>query len=297
MRLRQVVGVLAVVALAGCGTATALLTAGHRGGPPPGTRADALRLARRLIAENVLPPGARGLPQRPIPLGLRQVGGQAIGVKSSVDVYRLFALPVSMRQAAAFLARHAPAGTRSGGTGQSGGPGGITEMDVSYFLNRLAPGISSAGLTDTVVPARRGGSLLRIDAQVIWNPPRSAAEHIDPRDYRAVRIHAELYGHGAQHVTRTFTARGVIGRLARLLNGLPASPGGLYPCPLQLATYQLTFEPKASQPKIVVATQGCSSDTVTVGGARQPALEDFGKLTALAGQITRVRPSLVPPRA
>jgi hypothetical protein len=292
MRLRQISGVLVVVALAGCGTATAVPTPSHRGGPPTGTRAAALRLAGRLIAEDVLPPGRRRLPQRPVPPGLRAAFGQLAGVKSSVDVYRLFALPISMRQAAAFLARHAPAGTHNGGTGQTARPGGITEMDFSYFLNRVTRGISSAALTDTVVPAPHGGSLLRTDAQVTWYPPRSAAEHIDPRDYRAVRIDAEVTVSSPRHLSRTFTARGVIGRLARLLDSLPAYPGGLVPCPLAMVTYQLTFEPVAGQPTIVVDSTGCPGDPVTAGGATQPALEDSYKLTLLADHIMHIRTAL-----
>jgi hypothetical protein len=302
MRVRQMAGAIMVVALAGCGTATALPTAGHRtghrGGPPSGTRAESLRLARKLMARNILPPSARRLPQHPVPPGLRQVALQD-GVKSSVDIYRLFAVPASMRQTAAYIGKHAPAGMKPGGSGSTGGRDGITEMDVSYFLNRSPKGISSAGLSDTIVPAPHGGALLRVDVQVIWYPPRSAAEYLAVKDYRAVQIDAWLSLSG-RHVRRTFTSHAILGKLTRLLNGLPASPGGIFPCPLATVSYQLTFEPAPGHPKAVVNTSGCAFDTISVGGATAPSLADFGQLATLAGKIMHIHPSLRrqgPPRA
>jgi hypothetical protein len=303
MRLRQVAVVLTAFTLAGCGAArpggtgpggkpAALVTVSRRGGPPGTTRAAALRLAGRLIAENVLPPGARRLPQQPVPPLLRQVMGP-IGVTAMVDIYHLFTLPVSMRRAEAFLIRHAPAGMHGGQAGNAGGPNGPWEMAVSYAPDRLPRGISSASLGDTIVPAPHGGSLLRQDAQVVWYPPRSAAEYIAVRDYRAVRVDAWLLN-PYRHVTRSFTSPGVIGRLARLLNSLPASSGGMYSCPIEAATYRLTFEAVSGQPDVVVGADGCAVDTISVGGARQPALADFGKLIALTGKIMRVRDHATP---
>lgn len=297
MRLRQVAGAIMVMALAGCGTATALSAgghrAGHRGGPPSGTRAESLRLARQLMGRNLLPPGARALPQRPVPPGLRHASFGLLFVKSSVDIYRLFAVPASMRQTAAYLGRHAPAGMKSGGTGQASGRNGVTEMDVSYSPNREPRGISSAMLIDTIVPAPHGGALLRVDVQVIWYPPRSAAEYLPVKDYRAVQIDAWLAFNG-RHVRRTFTTRAILGKLTRLLNGLPASPGGVFPCPAEFANYQLTFEPVAGHPKVVVDTSGCPSDTISVAGRTQPALAD-GQLVTLVDKIMNIHPPIAGP--
>lgn len=296
MRVRQVTGVLLVVALAGCGTATALSGAGthggsHPGGPPPGSRAESLRLARQLMARNPLPPGARRLPQHPVPPGLRQVPVES-GVKSSVDIYRLFALPASMRQAKAFIGEHAPAGMKSGGSGQTGGPGGVTEMDVSYSLSKLPRGISSAGLTDSVVPGPHGGSLLRVDAQVIWYPPRSAAEYLVAKDYRAVQIEASVFGGKTRKVRKTFTSQALIGKLTRLLDQLPASPGGVFPCPIVLVSYRLTFEAVSGHANAVVSTSGCASDTISVGGVGQPELDDNHQFATLVGKIMHVHSGL-----
>jgi hypothetical protein len=287
MRVRQVAGVLLVVALAGCGTATALQGKGNRGGTPSGARAEALRLARQLMAKNPLQPGARRLPQRPVPSGLRQMPDY-YGVKSIVDVYRLYALPASMRRVAAFVGAHAPAGMKSGGTGSTADRGVTTEMDVSYFLNRPPRGISSAGLFDSIVPGPHGSALLRVDAEVIWYPPRPAAEHLAAKDYRSVLIDAILAGK-SRPILRTFTSRAIIGKLTRLLNGLPASPGGVVPCPAEFVTYTLTFEPAAGQPKVVVDTSDCLSDTISVGGVSQPPLVNDGRVETLAGKLMHVK--------
>jgi hypothetical protein len=288
MRVRQVAGSIMVMALAGCGTATAPSATGHvavtghwdvieqRGGAPAATRAESLWLAGRLLDRNVLPSGARRLPHRPLPVWLRQVS-HPLGVTSMVDVYRLYTLPVSLPAAAAFLAGHSPAGMTSQGTGSGSVRGAVFEQDVTYVVNKPQRGISSAQLQDTMVSAPHGGSILRTDAQVIWYPLRSAAEYLNVKDYRAVTIDTVLYSRSDQFigkpVTRTFTARGVIARLARFVNRLPASPAGglVFSCREQ-GGGQLTFEPVAGRPKVVVYDTGCGFDTVFVGGARQPAL-------------------------
>lgn len=236
------------------------------------------------------------MPQRPLPAGLRQVTGP-IGVTNMVDVYRLYTLPVSMLAAAAFLAAHSPAGMKAEGTGSGSVRGVATERDFSYGLNKPPRGFSSVELVDTVVPAPHGGSFLRADAQVIWYPPRSAAEYLNPRDYRAVQVDTVLYSRGGNDfngkpVTRTLTARSVIARLARFVNSLPASPGspGGFGC-LPQSDGQLTFEPVAGQPKVVVYATGCGTDTVSVGGARQPALvEDRLQFTRLLAKVVQPRP-------
>ncbi|HWF81410.1 MAG TPA: hypothetical protein VN695_12575 [Streptosporangiaceae bacterium] len=45
----------------------------------------------------------------------------------------------------------------------------------------------------------------------------------------------------------TFRQRAIIDKLTRVLNGLPASPGGVAHCPVMLRVYYLTFEPVKGQ--------------------------------------------------
>jgi len=264
-------------------------TAAHHARPHAGTRAESLRLAIRLLRRMVLPPGTRRLPARPLPHGLRQPGS-IMSATTTIDRYRLFELAISMTRAKDFLAAHPPAGMTVTATGWTGDHNRVTERMVSDTLAKLLPGISAADLTASIVPGSHGRSLLRADVQVIWFPRRSAAERLQAASFRAVRITAWLSGRKVREVKRTFTAKAEIRRLVRLLDGLPASPGGAMHCPAILASYRLTFVPVAARPGAVVSTVGCASDAVTVGGKPQPALADPGQLAGLAGRLLQVRP-------
>jgi len=59
---------------------------------------------------------------------------------------------------------------------------------------------------------------------VTWYPRRSAAEHVDPRRYNAVTVTAPRRYGSAHLVTRTFTARRIITRLARLVSACRPCP-------------------------------------------------------------------------
>jgi hypothetical protein len=71
-------------------------------------------------------------------------------------------------------------------TGQGGRLGRVTMRMISYAPRSLPAGIEQAAVAVTVIPAGGGGSLLRADAEVIWFPPRSAAEYLRPAAFQAV---------------------------------------------------------------------------------------------------------------
>jgi hypothetical protein len=290
---------LAVLAVAvGCASAsatgpapgkavTARTTAASTGGPHWGTRARSLSLARRLLRTIVLPPGARQLPDKPLPARLRHPAS-TLSAKTLIDRYRLFTLPVSMARAETFLARHPPRGMTLTATGSSGDHNRVTERMVIDTPVKLPPGISAVELVDGIVRAGHSRALLRTDVQVIWFPRRSAAEHLRASSFRAVRVKAWLYGHKVRTKARTFTSKTVIRRLVRLVDRLPASPGAVPLCPIILATYRVTFEPVPGRAGAVVRAESCSADSIAVGSAPQPALADPGnpgKVGTLAGQL------------
>ena len=236
----------------------------------------------------MLPRGARRLPGQPVRAGLRQSAGGYMSATSTVDIYRLYALPLAMGSASSFFVRHVPAGMTIYGTGQSGGGGVVTAQIVSDTLVRLPAGISAAELNDTIVPGPQGRALLRADVQVIWFPARSAAERLVADRFRAVRIDAWLYGTGVRHVRRIITAKPVIARLARLLNALPASPGGVAHCPISFAIYQLTFEAAGGRPDAVFNAGNCGTIPVWVGGVKQPVLTG-GTVATVVGRLLHTR--------
>ncbi len=282
---RAGVAVIAAALLAGCaGSRISPEPPGHPGspaltavsGPPSGSRAQALGLARRMLALLVLPAGSRVTHGRP-PGQLRQQPAQLAAV-SQVDDYRLFLIGQPVGSAAHFLRTHTPPGMREAGTGQAGGSAAFAQS-VSYSLNSLPPGIYQARVDLAVVRAAAGSSLVRVDAQVVWYLSRTAAEHIDPARYGAVILKARVLFPKSRNVTRRVTSRAVVARLAAMLNGMHAAPSFLpVPCPLGPAIYRVGFAATVrSTPSVVVVADNCLwLLQVTAGGHGQPALLDSG---------------------
>ena len=311
--------VAAAVALAACGSVVAPPASGPRSspggtprasatrsapatrsaatipGPPAGNRAEAAALARLMLSRLRLPPGARRLPPDPLPPSLSQPATEIAGGTASLGQHQLFALAQPMDAAAAYLAAHVPAGLAPGGTGEGSGPSGVTMREVSDMVRSLPAGIAGAQLVLTVVPATSGGSLLRADAQVIWYPPRSAAEHIDPARYHVLSITVSVYGRRPHTVRKVVTSQMFIARIAEALDRMQAEPPGAVACPADFEDYQLSFSVSAhSRPVVVVSANesGCGGAQVTIDGRAQPALADNGTVAALVRQVVSATPEI-----
>lgn len=298
MRLRQVGGAIMVVALAGCGSATALPSAGRAGehpgaragsarhlGPRAGSPALARAVDRRMLAVLVLPAGAKRIGARSWPPRAESIG-IGIGNANLVDVSRFFRLPQSPGVVYAFLHAHVPPGTKFVGDGSGFVPKSGSEQDVSYSLTSPPAGIEQDNMLDVnLVAGSRGGTVLRADAEVVWYPARSAAEFIRAARFRVVTVTAGYYIRPQRYVSRTetFTSPAVISRLARLLNGLHAIAPATILCPDHSAQVGVRFATAPGRRAIVVVSPAsCVSDLVTVRGKPQPALEDFGSSRLLA---------------
>jgi hypothetical protein len=271
-------GLLGVVAavLAGCGSAPAPTASDTPGSTRAaalarGGHAEAIRLAASLLTLARLPAGTGPL-TGPVPAGLRQPASVP-GALQLTDLHRFSTLRQPPGAAEAFMLSHVPAGMRQDGIGAGTGP-----LQVDFALAALPPGIYAAGLAEALVAGPDGGSLLRIDAQVIWYPPRSAAERLDPGRFTAVTVlQSSSSSPPAGPVTRTITSRGQLARLVSLLNGLPAAPRMSLHCPPETSGLQLRFRPAAPGIPAVVVTAGvCATELVSVGGRSQPALWDPG---------------------
>jgi hypothetical protein len=261
-------------------------------GPPSGTRSQAAALAQGLLSRLILPSGADRLPQSALPPSLTGAVYAGAVVTPSLDQYRLYALPQSMDTAAAFLAARVPAGLAGGGTGQYGNSRGVTEMNVTYLDQQVPDGIAGAQVVVSVVPASSGGSLLRADAQVIWYPPRTAAEYIDPARYHVLSITVTIWGRRMHTVRKVVTSQAFIARLAQALNRMQAEPLGTTGCPAIFAEYQLAFSVSRHSPPVVVVSAndaGCGGAGITVNGRQQPPLTDDGaRIAALTDQVVNV---------
>jgi len=258
---------------------------------PFATRAESRRLARRLLAKVVMPPGTRRFRGRRVPAALRWPADEPSS-DHIVDVHRIFAERRSMRRTMAFLNHHHPAGWSSQGTGESyiikNGKKIITEEDITYTPRHLRPAFNEIQMLVEVVPGHHGHALARVDVQVIWYPRRSAAEYLVARHFRAVRIDEWIYGSHVRHVRRTFRQRAIIDKLTRVLNHLPASPGGVWSCPIVVRTYRLTFKPVKGHRDAIVDADGCPPEYgISIAGHAQPALYANGKIERIARRLLR----------
>ena len=263
--------------------------AGNRPGPAAGSRAGAQALATRLLSRLVLPPGARPVRLQVLPPSLRQppIG---YGELNTAYVHRVFLLRQPMAAVQAFLKGHLPAGMRSLGSGQLTRSGGIGMESVSFNPRSLPAGIHSAELNTEVAPAAGGGSLVRADAAATWYPARSAAEHIDPAEYRAAVVAITMFNPRRHTVTGTVTSSRVIAWLAGLADGLHAAPDVPMGCPALLASYRIEFVPASGRaPRVVVTPSGCLTVGVAVAGAAQPELWGDAGLIRAAKRLLHVK--------
>ena len=261
--------------------------------PPAGTRAEADALARKLLSKLRLP-GARRLPQLPVPQPLRQPSLWALAT-ASVDLHRLFELGQPMQAVAAALAAKVPAGMTLASTGGGGGPGGPTSAGVSYTARSVPAGVDQAQLVLTVVPSASGGSLVRADAQVILYPPRAAAEYIDPAHYHVLTIAVTIYNPRLHTIRKVVTSPAAIRRLADVLDRSRVNPGKTIGCPVIFAEYRLAFSVSRNSPPALVVTASrwpCEGAEVRAGGRLQPSLQDAAGVVAVADRLMGVTPRL-----
>ena len=225
----------------------------------------------RMLANLVLPPGSRRIAARQQPPRC-----EVIGTDSLVDLHRFFSLPMPMLAAATFVNRHTPAGFRPNGPdlGTTSSQNGAIYQFVSFYLRSAPVGITGdTMLLITFSNGPHGITLARADAEVVWYPPRTAAEYLRPGTIRSARITASLNS-PERHVVKVITSRHAIARLTALLNGMRAADNGNMSCPSFSAEYRVTFTGRAGQPRVAVDPTGCPADDVVVNGVAQPGLWD-----------------------
>ena len=196
-----------------------------------------------------------------------------------------------------FIRAHPPAGLALQGSGQARSGGPFVSDQMTFVVRSLPPGIELAQLVLQIAPAGRNVSTLRAGSEVLWYPPRSAAEYLAPARFHAVTVAARFLNPQPHVAARTFTSAAMIARLARFLDGLPAAPGGVTSCPAISVTYTLAFASSAAaRPYLVATASGCGVG-VTVNGRAQPGLADPDSLiiraanAALAGHPGSLGPA------
>jgi hypothetical protein len=185
-----------------------------------------------------------------------------------VSVHRWWSTPLSPPSALASLRARLPATLRLTGRGIGTVTGGAT---LTYLILEGPPirGSNDETLLVTIAGDRRGSGI-RADAQVLWVPPRTAAEDVSP----GVR-HVTLleYRRDSSHVLARVTLSGARARrLARLVNDLPVDNRGPHGCTLDTGLrIRMTF-PTDGGGLVFTVWPACGSVLVSAGGSSQPAL-------------------------
>lgn len=275
----------ALAMVAGCGTAPA----GEPGaaphpasrapssrtahaGPVAGSAKQAQRLAAGLLSHLRLPAGSHRVPWHP-PSGLGQT--EIPMAAHQADVRELWRVPAPMTVLAGYIRAHRPAGLPFQGFGQASSGGQVFSETTTFALRPVPAGVQSAQLTLEITPAGHDRSMLRADGEVTWYPPRPAGEYLVASRFHEVTVAAGLLNPAPHIVRRSFTSRSVIARLARFLNSLPATPGGLMGCPMVSATYAVTFRHAAGgRPYLTASASACGTVGIVVNGLAQPGLAD-----------------------
>jgi len=240
---------------------------------------------RRVMAQVPVLPGARAVEHAPVAALDRPQ--QTIGSPNLLSLTRWWTAPGAVSEALDYLSGHPPPGLRVTGHGTETSPGVVVE---SLMFDRR-PTAAYNQLTLVIAVTRRGdGVAVRADAEAVWLPRRTAAEHIDKTltsvDVTVIRpgvappVHRTVAGHRAQ-------------MLADVVNRLPVQPPGAEYCPADFG-YVDTLVFHVDGPDVVMRADvtGCANVGVTVARRTQPALKGGGAIdravtTALGLQVTR----------
>ncbi len=229
-------------------------------------RTDALAEAERLIGLVRVPTGSVLATSAPVPV-LRQPA-QVPESPYLLGVHRWWHVPLSPSDALASFQAHPPAGLRLRGSG-SAGRWGTTTMRYLIFEGRPTHDYDAPTLL-VEVAGEGQASAVRADAQVVWVPPRSAAEEVPP-SVRQVALIA--YRGNPSQVLAHVTLSGAEARqLVRIANDLPRDNRGSHGCTLDTGFRMRMAFPTFVGPLVFTVWPACGSVLVSANGISQPTL-------------------------
>jgi hypothetical protein len=279
------------VLLAGCAADPGRVSSADSSivGPQAGSRAKAEAFDSLLLHRLAFPPGTQPAHLSHLPPVLKDpwAGSGESAPPGSVDLGQLDTVNLGSAATEGFLLRHSPSGAGSAGRGQENGPSGVIVRFLYFHPSSLPQGIDDAEIVILLVPQGAAATLIGAYVHVIWYPSRTAAEYLNTADFGSVSIRAIFLNPRPHEIKRTFRSPADIGKLAGLLNGLPAAPNAAISCPSASVSYQITFKTRTvGKADVVVTTDGCYAATVTSNGIPQPALLDIrNALPATAGRM------------
>jgi hypothetical protein len=272
-RVVQISSVVVIVVAVSAVVAIPTLVGGHRTTvvTADGTSAttEAARKALTVQAANEfadgvqLPAGASSLPTAPSQVLAEPVNSP--GRQNLVDVVRFFIVPGTIDSVLAFVTAHPPKGMFGNGTESSGVDGVTVEQGVTF--SALATHDYGKPAVDVVATKIGTGVAVRIDADLVWRPLRTAAEQV-PVDAPATEC----------RFTTTICAAGLVvadqataRELATFFNSLDPRPPGDEYCPAVTSYTKIEFA--TTHGSLAFDPSSCAGVVVSAGGVRQPTLE------------------------
>jgi hypothetical protein len=158
-----------VTSLAACG---GMQPAGT-GSPLPFTPTSADSYAGRVLADAVIPPGARATTT--VNSDFLKQPFQTVGTEGLVDIHGFYVIDELPDAVQTYITTHLPQGASLAGTGVLGGPNGVAH-GIEVSLPTSGANENYAELVYEIVSDGTGSSEFRVDAQVIWVANRSADE-------------------------------------------------------------------------------------------------------------------------
>jgi hypothetical protein len=262
----------------------------------------AQRDASGLLSRVVLPAGAAVSAGEPVGDHHALAGpGQIPAEGKLVDRHAWWTLPIAEADAAAFVRRHAPRGSRLQTTGV--GDGQIHTDIFGFALPPVGQELGTRMLVISLVPLPGEHTGVRADAEVQWIVPRRAGERI-PRGAHVLDVAVGRPGQGAS-IRVSSSRMTTINRIAALVDRLAVVQPGTVNCPAELDSAVVTFtflsEPggvvlaRAAQSVAPAGPGGpCDPMTLTVEGRRWAPLAGGTAVVRAAQQLLGVR--LIPRR-
>jgi hypothetical protein len=277
MRIRTALAAgCAALAVAACVTGSASAA------PPESPKQLAEADVASMLAAFRAPPGA----QSSGPIAVSELSSAPSGATPDfVSKTAWWRVPGSMDATLAWVTAHRPAGFALGGSGWSSDRSVITSRFDEFTRPNVPNVLSQLSLYVSVASDGAGGTALRVDSQASWLPQKSRAERI-PSAARVVTILGMpgLSGGGPIraatrfHPPVTITDPATVTKIAKVVDGLPLMPPGVFSCPADNGQgVRLTFRATRNGPvlaQVTAETSGCGTVGLTVEGKRMPALWD-----------------------
>ena len=225
--------------------------------------------AQRVLGEASIPPGARST-SKVVSTWLASPL-ETLGVGGLIDLHRLYLVDESPAFAEGYIEAHLPRGAKVTSTGNSSSPTG-TASGVVVSLSTSGPNEYLAQLAYDLVPV--GGTNdteLRVDAQTVWLPSRSAGELAPGGGVLQVTGFSQTSPAGASSGPVTVRLDSTQARRLRaVLDALPLGPPTM--CAENSLLYRIVFRPAAgAAPSFEADGWACPAAVVVTEHGRKMA--------------------------